>query len=251
MPGDLELRTKHQFAPLVEAKSRWLKRKADDPMAQARFKELTGIRWAIENCALDAVENPQAWKQGPDNLCEMQIHRHQVASVMLVEFAISKDSLKVADLQSLHYAMVRDLHPLAGQYRKSEVRPLGEGHEPTEPELVPYVVANAMEWFSAASFNEMHEVEKTALLLMKMIDIHPFETANGRTLRLFSNFYLLRSGYPPAIIPSAKASQYAIAMQNSLRFHTQPLIDLLADSLRQTLAFCLDEACPPSFTILQ
>jgi len=108
-----------------------------------------------------------------------------------------------------------------------------------------------LEWFNSDSFHEMHEVEKTALILIKLIDIWPFEEGNGRTLRLFANFFLLKSGYPPAIIPSDKAPQYAAAIQNSFRFHTQPLIDLLTEAVLQGLRYCLAEPTgPPQLHII-
>jgi len=88
-------------------------------------------------------------------------------------------------------------------------------------------------------------------VLIKFVDIWPFEEGNGRTIRLFSNFFLLKAGYPPAIIPPERSSQYAMAIQNSLRFHTQALIDLLTDSVGQGLQYCLGEAVsPPSLPVL-
>ena len=84
--------------------------------------------------------------------------------------------------------------------------------------------------FSPKVLLAMHEVEKSALMLIKLLDVQPFDEANGRTLRLFSNFFLLKAGYPPAIIPASQADQYAVAIQRSLGFDTQPIIDLIAEA---------------------
>jgi len=111
--------------------------------------------------------------------------------------------------------------------------------------LVPDLVENALDWFRTESFHQMHEVEKMALMLAKLVDIHPFEEANGRTIRLVSNFYLLKAGYPPAVISASRASEYAIAIRSAMCFHTQPIIDLLTEALHQALAFCLNEPIPP------
>src|SRR6185295_1418116 len=111
--------------------------------------------------------------------------------------------------------------------------------------LVPDVVENALEWFKAESFRQMHEVERAALMLAKLVDIHPFAEANGSTIRLFSNFYLLKAGYPPAVISASKAGEYAIAIQSAIRLHTQAIIDLLTESVHEALCFCLDEPPPP------
>ena len=133
----------------------------------------------------------------------------------------------------------------ASRFREYEIESICEGHEPMEAVLVPEVVENALEWFKAESFHQMHEVERTALMLAKLVDIHPFEEANGRTIRLISNFYLLKAGYPPAVISASRASEYATAIQGAIHFHTQPIIDLLTESVMRSLAYCLDEP-PPS-----
>jgi Fic family protein len=252
MAGNIELRTKHQFAGLVERRDR-LSVLKDDPGTQGRFAQLIGPKWARDNSALDEIAETSLWLQETlDETRILQLNRHIGAAQWLFDCSRTQACLSSADLLELHRRLMEDIHPRAGRFRESEISSLGEGHEPIEAELVPYVVENALEWFNSDSFHEMHEVEKTALVLMKMIDICPFEEANGRTLRLFSSFFLLKTGYPPAIIPSARASQYANAIQNSLSFRTQPLIDLLTEAVQQGLQFCLAEpASPPQLQILK
>ncbi|PYV42691.1 MAG: hypothetical protein DMG06_13135 [Acidobacteria bacterium] len=251
MAGNMELRTKHQFAGLIEKRDRW-KRLKEDRSAQQRFEQLIGPQWARHNCALDEIAQPSNWQREVlDEKTILQVNRHINAVHSLLDCSKTRESLSSADLLELHRRMMEGIHAHAGRFRESEMKPLGEGHEPIEPELVPYVVDNALEWFNSDSFHEMHEVEQTALMLIKLIDIHPFDEGNGRTLRVFSNFFLLGADYPPAVISSGGASQYAIAIQNSLRFHTQPLIDLLADSVLQSLQFCLGEPVAPQLKILK
>ena len=128
---------------------------------------------------------------------------------------------------------------------------MAPGHEPTEAELVGPVIDNALGWFQSESFAQMHEVEKSALMLIKLLDVQPFDEANGRTLRLFSNFFLLKAGYPPAIIPASQASEYALAVQSALRFDTQPIIDVIADATDRSLRWCLGEPpAPPKLKVL-
>lgn len=246
MAGNIELRTKYQFAGLIERRNRW-ERLKQDPSAQQRFGQLIGPQWARNNCALDEIAHPSHWQREVlDENRILQLNRHVNAARWLLDCSRTRESVSSADLLELHRRMMEGIHPRAGRLRQSEIRPLGEGHEPIEAELVPYVIDNALEWFNSDSFHEMHEVEKAALVLIKLIDIHPFDDGNGRTLRLFSNFFLLRADYPPAVISSEKSSQYAIAIQNSLKFHTQPLIDLLADSVLQSFRFCLEEPSHPA-----
>ena len=252
MPGNIELRTKHQFAGLLERRDRLALLKNDGDV-QGQFTQLVGPTWARDNCALDEIIEPFVWPSGSqDDKGLRQLNTHIAAARWLLSCSQNQASLSSADLLELHRRLLEGIRPKAGCFRESEIAPLFEGHEPMEVELIPYVVENALEWFNSDSFHEMHEVEKTALMLMKLVDIFPFEEGNGRTLRLFSSFFLLKAGYPPAIIGPATASQYAIALENCLKFHTQPLIDLLAEAVLHGLQFSLGEpASPPSLPILR
>ncbi|MCI0423992.1 MAG: Fic family protein [Acidobacteria bacterium] len=251
MAEKFQLRTRHQFAGLIDKRDRWARMK-DQAGARARFEQLTGPEWARQNCALDEICDPALWRaEVLDSSRVLQLQCHIAATQTLMRFADEKEFLAGEDLLELHRVMLSGGHETAGEYRRQGVRALAEGHEPTDVELVAPVVENALGWFQSDSFAEMHEVEKSALMLIKLIDVQPFDEANGRTLRLFSNFFLLKAGYPPAVIPACKASQYAIAIQNSLRFHTQPIIDLIAEAADQSLRCCLGEPpAPPKLNVL-
>lgn len=251
MTRNFELKTRSQFLNLNQKRERWGIARLQEA-SQVRFQQLMGIKWARENCALDEIDDPVLWQQEAlDSRREEMLTHHVEAARWVMETAVQQERMTLQDLMAVHRKMMGSC-PSAGQFRVSDMQPLGDGHEPTEAPMVPQVVENALEWFTSDSFKEMHEVERMALMLIKLTDIHPFEDGNGKTLRLCSNFYLLKGGFPPAVIPSARASQYAIAIQNALRFYTQPLIDLLAEAVLQGLDFCLDEPpTPPGFPILQ
>jgi Fic family protein len=46
------------------------------------------------------------------------------------------------------------------------------------------------------SHPEKHPVQFAALIHFKIVYIHPFEHANGRTARVLMNFFLHKAGYP-------------------------------------------------------
>jgi len=246
-----ELRTRQQFAALIAKRDHWA-RIQSEPSAKERFERLIGLGWACENCALDTLSDPMSWHaEVLDESRTQQLQGHMAASQALLRLVNEREFLSSENLLELHGAMLSGAGPRAGIFRQKECKPLADGHEPTHVELVRAVVDNSLEWFQSDSFAEMHEVERTGLMLVKLIDIHPFDEGGGRTLRLFSNFSLLKAGYPPAVIPASRASQYAIAIQNSLRFHTQPIIDLIAEGVEHSLAHCLDEPLPsPKLNVL-
>lgn len=250
MAGKFELKTRYQFTGIISKRDRWRCLRSQ-PAAKDRWERWTGPYWARHNCALDEVSGPASWQS--DTLARrrtQQLQCHMAAAQMLMRLAKEKPFLVTEDVLEIHRSMLLGIHPSAGSFRQRETESLGEGHEPTEVELVGAVVENALDWFRSDSFAEMHEVEKAALTLIKLVDIQPFDEGNGKTLRLLSNFFLLRADYPPAVISPAKASQYAIAIQNSLRFDTQLMIDLITEAVDQGLAYLLDEpAAPPKLAI--
>lgn len=244
MSGKFELRTRQQFAGLIEKRDQWA-RIHTECAARKRFEHLVETSWARENCALDTMADLALWQaEFPDDLRTRQLQRHLAAAQALIRFTEEREFLSCEDLLALHTLMFSGT-PGAGSFRQKEILSLGDEHELVGVEMVRPVVENALEWFQTNSFAQMHEVEKSALMLVKLIDIQPFDEGNGPALRLCSNFFLLKAGYPPAVIPTSKASQYAIAIQNSLRFHTQPIIDLIAEAVAQSLARCLGEPLPP------
>jgi fido (protein-threonine AMPylation protein) len=246
-----ELRTRHQFAGLIERRDRWILIR-DQPGPQARFEQLTGLEWARQNYGLESLASPAPRKnESLDSLHDSRLRQHIAAVQTLLNLANDKESLFGDDLLHLHRVLVSGVHDGAGEFRQRDTTPLVPGHEPTEPELVAPVVDNALGWFRSDSFAQMHEVEKSALMLTKLMDIQPFDEANGQTLRLFSNFFLLKAGYPPAIIPASQADQYALAIQRSLSFDTQPIIDLITDATDRSLRLCLGEPpAPPKLKVL-
>ena len=245
MAEAFELNTRRQFFSLIEKKTRWLLIQNQEAPLK-RFEQLLGPQWALDNCTLDEYASPESCPEGSlGPRREEQLKWHQQAAQRIYQWAQSYDSLSTRNLLELHNLLVTGEAKGMGKFRGNDISSISEGHEPIEAVLVPDVVENAFEWFGAESFQQMHEVEKTALILAKLVEIHPFEEANGRTIRLISNFYLLKARYPPAIISPSKASEYVFAIQSAIRFHTQPIVDLLTDAVRQSLIFCLDEPIPP------
>jgi len=246
-----ELRTRHQFTGLIERRDRWVVIK-DQPESQTRFEQLTGPEWARQNYGLELVADAALRKsEAADPLRDPQLQCHIAAAQAVLRFADEKEFLSGDDLLELHRVLVSGVHPRAGEFRQQDAAPLAQGHEPTEAELIAPVIDNALGWFQSESFADMHEVEKSALMLIKLIDVQPFDEANGQTLRLFSNFCLLKAGYPPAIIPASQADQYALAIQRSLGFDTQPIIDLIAEATDRSLRWCLGEPpAPPKLKVL-
>ncbi len=251
MGNSFELKTRRLFAGIIGQRDRWIERQRS-PGTDVTFERLTGDVWAGHNCALDqpgdgAGPVPASWqKEG-----RRQLECHVKACRWFLERALQSAAPTSADLQQLHSRLLGQPTGRLSDYRSAPAAPWLESHDPAEPELVPHLVDTALQWCRADSFGEMHEVEQTALVLLKLTDIQPFDRHNGKTLRLFSNFFLVRSGYPPAVIRSEQADRYLMALQKGLCYHTGPLVELLTESVAFSLGYCLGQPpSPPPFVVL-
>jgi hypothetical protein len=250
MSPSFNLKSRVQFQDLDKKRDQWVSVKSQ-PCGQLLFEELIRSKWGRQNCGLDDAGNPGLWNAGIlDDHRAQQLDYHLRAARHLISLAQPKRHLSLQDLLELH-GLMRNGNPEQGKFRNTWIESLADDHQPTEFELLPEIVANALEWFGSDSFHEIHVVEQGALFLAKLLDILPFQQENGRTLRLAANFFLLRAEFPPAVITSSRSDQYCSAIEHGLSLETQPLVDLLAGSLLESLHYCLGERAPASaFQIL-
>lgn len=246
-----ELKTRRLFGGIIGQRDRWTQRRGA-PGADEAFERLTGDVWAGHNCALD--HSGEGGVPVPDSRQDERRPHHE-CHVRAWRWFLQKTRESAAptptDLRQLHSLLVGQPMDRLSAYRHGPAAPLLESHDPAEPELVPQLVDAALQWCRADSFAEMHEVEQAALVLLKLTDIQPFDRHNGKTLRLFSNFFLVRAGYPPAVIRSQLAGRYSMALQKALCYQTGPLVELLTESVAFSLGYCLGEPpAPPSLVVL-
>ena len=251
MGNGFELKTRRLFAGIIDQRDRWKERQGS-PGATAIFERLTGDFWAGHNCALDEpgqVVGPEPESRRTER--RRQREYHVKGFRWLLERTRANTPATPADLRQLHAQLMGRPTACLSDYRLAPATPLFEGHDPAEGEMVPHLVENTLQWCLADSFGEMHEVEQAALVLLKLADIQPFDRHDGKTLRLFSNFFLLRAGYPPAVIRSDLAERYSLALRKALCYQTGPLVELLTDSVAFSLGYCLEETpSPPPFVVL-
>jgi Fic family protein len=138
-------------------------------------------------------------------------------------------------LRELHALAMEGLGENGGFYRTAEVSPLVPGHEPASPEVLPILIDNALDWFSVESFAELHPVEQAWLVHLRLLDLQPFPSANGRIARLAASFYTLRAGIVPIIVSAQDRELYNQAVAGSFQMITQPGIELFARSLVRTI----------------
>jgi Fic family protein len=228
MTTPFELRSRAQFGGIDQLQRQWEACQKEDA-ARAKYDHLTGTLWAQENCGLEEAVAPTLEQIRP-----LFQENHLETARALIAIAQTHKTPTCADLLKFHFQLMKGIHPEAGNYRLDDT-PSDDNSKsaiPPEAALVPALVDNALSWFEAASFQEIHPIEKTALVLIKLLDLQPFAAGNGVTLRLFSNFYLLNAGYPPAVIAASEAGAYAESVVRAMRFETQPLVSLLVKAIQ-------------------
>ncbi len=83
----------------------------------------------------------------------------------------------------------------AGRYRDVQVRILGANVIFPNPMKVPILMDELLQKYTRNQ--NLHPVERGALIHYDLVTIHPFIDGNRRTARLLMNLILLHHGYPP------------------------------------------------------
>lgn len=84
-------------------------------------------------------------------------------------------------------------------------------HEFASPEDVPVLMRAWLEALNARlerRLTEEEALEAYVQLHVAFVRIHPFFDGNGRMARLLANLPVLRSGYPPILIPAEQRDRY-------------------------------------------
>lgn len=180
-----------------------------------------------------------------------EMKAHNVGIKKVREYAEDKEyCLTEADIRSLNLIILKEpfwkeAETPDGQPTRKEVFPGRYKNQPNHvrtatgeifkfalPEETPAKMRELMEWFrenieshpaSIASFlAELHH---------RFIFIHPFDDGNGRIVRLWINYALMRFGYPPVVIKSEDREGYIAAIQKADTGNIEALAVYLGKSL--------------------
>ncbi len=92
----------------------------------------------------------------------------------------------------------------------------GELFEFALPEEVPAKMSELMKWFASEMESPTGSIASfLAELHHRFVLIHPFDDGNGRVVRMWINYVLMRLGYPPLVIKSKDREGYISALQKA------------------------------------
>lgn len=125
--------------------------------------------------------------------------------------------------------------------RNGDAARLNEMHDPTPAVLLPRMLENAVDWFSAPGFGELRPVEQAAVVYLRMLDMHPFEAHTETTALLAAGFFTERGGFPPLIVFADGETLAAFGRARDAAFGmlTQPLVEFFAEMLSRAMQLSL------------
>jgi Fic family protein len=124
---------------------------------------------------------------------------------MVKGWATSGVPISVAGLQKINEVLGAGLDHnggMPGEVRKKEVMTEAPGGAPNFyllPKTVPGELAAAVGWYEA-NRTKMKGPALAAKMYQRLVSIHPFMDANGRTCRLAMDWVLQSHGLPPAAL---------------------------------------------------
>jgi Fic family protein len=135
---------------------------------------------------------------------------------------------------------------IPGEYKTTanNVRTVtGEVFEFAAPNEVPAKMKVLVDWLSTELERPMEDVATVAAKLHHdFVLIHPFDDGNGRVARMLVNYLLLRSGYPPIIIPTEQKKTYLAALRLADAGDIAELVDYLRHRIRASLEMAIRAA---------
>ena len=165
----------------------------------------------------------------------VEMEAHNVGIEKVREFAEDKERcLTEADIRGLNLIILKEpfrkkAKTPGGQLTWKEVvpgryktqpnhveTPTGEIFKFALPEEVPAKMEELIKWFNGKIESPPTSIASfLAELHYRFIFIHPFDDGNGRIVRLWINYALIRFGYPPLVIKSEDKEGYIAALQKA------------------------------------
>jgi hypothetical protein len=176
--------------------------------------ELAGLRFTW-----DAVRSSRVTGEGPAEV--LALRRARAAVPADVPFSLEA-------ISTWHEALAGAV----GLRRGTRER---EGIPPAPAELVEGRLATLAEWLEVAGPRDLSPDQAAAVALARLVEILPFDDANGRVSRLAASHLMVRGGMRPPILVAGDAPRLRDALESAFRLETEPLVALLAEASGRAL----------------
>jgi Fic family protein len=150
-----------------------------------------------------------------------EVYGHAKGIELIYRF-LDSERLETEDILTLHRVVlsesVTDIFQPVGMWKKeanftSYIGQDGKQHwrQFPDPENIPLLMRQWLDRFNAAYVRPLDRKAVSrayADLHLDFVTVHPFFDGNGRMARLLSNLPVLRSGFPPIVVPAEARQEY-------------------------------------------
>ena len=197
-------------------------RDADDPrlaevVADAQLLgslELSGARATWEE-----VRGSRRTGEGPA----------EVVGLRRAQAAVPPDApLTVAAIRAWHEAIAGPV----GFRREERAR---EDAPPAPPARIAGRLETLEEWLTSPGIRDLAPAQAAGLACARIIEVLPFDDANGRVARLAASHVMVRAGLRPPILVAADGPYLLACLRAAFRLETEPLVTLLTEASGRAL----------------
>jgi Fic family protein len=191
----------------------------------------------------------------------LDIKGHNEAINFLISVVKEDADLTEVDIRNLHKMVLVESYEspaltpdgqkthkmiLVGDYKKmpNHVKtPTGEMHYYANPEDVPMLMGELVQWYNEARKNPtIHPSVLAAFFHHRFVAIHPFDDGNGRLGRILMNLILMQKGYPPAVVKLKERTDYYAVLGQADKNEYVPLMEFVAETVLESLGLYLKAA---------
>lgn len=230
----------------IDTKKRTLDSKWPLPEYTAKsIREKLLLEWiynsnAIEGNTLTLIETKVVLEGiaiGGKTLREhLEVVNHKEAILYIEDIVGENEEFTEWQIKNIHRLVLKGINDkYAGNYRDQQVMIAGAEHIPPEPFLINEQMENFIHWYNTEAQN-LHPIERAAMVHVIFVGIHPFIDGNGRTSRLLLNLELMKNGYPPIVIRTENRLKYYSALD---KVHTtgdnKDFIEIVKEEVNRTL----------------
>lgn len=154
-----------------------------------------------------------------------------LASLLRAQEAVDPAApFAVGALRAWHGALTGRPSLFRRDERTREDRP-----PPAPPAFIESRLATLEHWLAAESARELAPGPAGALVLARVIEVLPFDDANGRVARMAASHVVVRAGGRPPVLTAADGPRLDEALRAAFALHTEPLSRLLDEASERAL----------------
>jgi len=142
---------------------------------------------------------------------------------------LTADQLSKNSLIQIHSIL------FGGDLRQQPIRPRYRGQDCPEPEFIDRSLDNFFNWLTAESIAEIHPIERAALVLIRVVDIWPFDSGNLTVAIMLGNLILRQAGLPPFFVLPEHKKEFETVIAQAMTIETQPLINAIYKTIKREL----------------